>query len=100
MLSRVRMLMSVLSITTKILKSQLLIMWDYQNKNISANGYATNWSTVPYTYAISDLQVHKIGRRFCLKRLKITSQKKLKVEKIIKRKGNGLRVKLKGYVHS
>ena len=74
-------------------------MWDYQNKNISANGYATNWSTVPYTYAISDLQVHKIGRRFCLKRLKITSQKKLKVEKIIKRKGSGLRVKLKSYAN-
>ena len=77
-------------------------------KNIFAKGYTPNWSEevfviskiknkVPWTYVINDFNDEEIIRTFYEKELQKTSQKKLKSEKVIKRKGDKLYVKLKGY---
>ena len=78
-------------------------------KNIFAKGYVPNWSeevfvikkvrnTVPWTYVISDLKVEEIVGTFCEKEEQKTNQKEFRVEKVIKRKGDKLYVKWKGYV--
>ena len=80
-------------------------------KNIFAKGYAPNCSeeifivnkiknTVPWTYAISDLNGEKITKSFNEKELQKTNQKEFRIEKILKRKGNKLYVKWKGYNNS
>ena len=77
-------------------------------KNIFAKGYTANWSeevfvvskiknTVPWTYVISDLNGEKIVGSFYEKELQKTSQEKLRTEKVIKRKGDKLNLKWKGY---
>ena len=77
-------------------------------KNIFAKGYAPNWSeeifvvkkiknTVPWTYVISDSNGEEIVRSFYEKELQKTNQKKFRIEKVIRRKGNKLYVKWKGY---
>ena len=77
-------------------------------KNIFARGYTQNWSeevfvvtkitnTVPWTYVISDLNGEPIAGSFYEKELQKTSQEKLRIEKVIKRKGDKLYVKWKGY---
>ena len=77
-------------------------------KSIFANGYTSNWSeevfvisniknTVPSTYVISDLNGEEITGRFYEKELKKTNQKKVRIEKVLKSKGNKLYVKWKGY---
>ena len=77
-------------------------------KNIFAKGYAPNWSeevfvinkinnTVPWTYAISDLNGEEITGSFYEKELQKTNQKEFRIEKVIKRKGDKLYVKWKGY---
>ena len=77
-------------------------------KSIFANGYTSNWSeevfvissiknTVPSNYVISDLNGEEITGRFYEKELKKTNQKKVRIEKILKSKGNKLYVKWKGY---
>ena len=77
-------------------------------KNIFAKGYTPNWSeevfvidkiknTVPWTYVINDLNDEEINGSFFEKELQKTSQKKFKIEKVIKRKGDKLYVKCKGY---
>ena len=77
-------------------------------KNIFAKGYSPNWSkevfisskidnTVPWTYAISDMNGEDITGSFYEKELQSTNQQKYRIEKIIKRKGNKLYVKWKGY---
>ena len=77
-------------------------------KNIFAKGYAPNWSeevfvvnkiknTVPWTYAISDLNGEEITGTFYEKELQKTSQEKFGIEKVFKRKGDKLYVKQKGY---
>ena len=77
-------------------------------KNIFAKGYTQNWSeevfiiskiknTVPWTYAISDLNDETIARSFYEKELQKTNQNEYRVEKVIKRKGDKLYVKLKGF---
>ena len=71
-------------------------------KNIFAKGYTPNWSeevfvinkvqnTVPWTYLIND---------FYEKELKKTNQKEFSIEKVIKKKGDKLYVKWKGYNNS
>ena len=66
-------------------------------KNIFAKGYTPNWSeeifivskiknTVPWTYVISDLNGEEITGSFYEKELQKTSQEKLRIEKVIKRK--------------
>ena len=73
-------------------------------KIIFAKGYTLNRSeevfvinkiknTVPWTYAISDLNGEEITGRFYEKEL----QKEFRVEKVLKRKCNKLYVKWKGY---
>ena len=80
-------------------------------KNIFTKGYTPNWSeeifvinkiknTVPWTYAISDLNGEEITRSFYEKEFQKTNQNKFRTEKILKRKGDKLYVKWKGYNNS
>ena len=80
-------------------------------KNIFAKGYSPNWSeeifvikeiknTVPWTYVISNLNGKKIVGSFYKKELQKTNQEEFRIEKLIKRKGNKLSVKWKGYNNS
>ena len=77
-------------------------------KNIFAKGYMPNWSeevfvikkvknTVPWTYVINDLNGEEIIGTFYEKELQKTNQKEFRIEKVIKRKGDKLYVKWKGY---
>ena len=77
-------------------------------KNIFAKGYTPNWSeeifiineinyTVPWTYVICDLNGEQITGSFYEEELQSTNQQKFRIEKIIKRKGDKLYVKWKGY---
>ena len=80
-------------------------------KNIFAKGYIPNWSeevfivneiknTVPWTYTISDLNGEKVTGTFYEKELQKTNKKEFRIEKILKRKGDKLYVKWKGYDNS
>ena len=53
-----------------------------------------------WTYVISDLNGEKIMGSFYEKELQKTNQKEFRIEKVIKRKGNKLYVKWKGYNNS
>ena len=77
-------------------------------KNIFAKGYTPNWSeevfvvskiknTVPWTYVINDLSGEEIIGTFYEKELQKTNQKEFRIEKVIKKKGDKLYVKWKGY---
>ena len=79
-----------------------------KHKNIFAKGYTPNWSeevfvikkvknTVPWTYVINDLNGEEIIGTFYEKELQKTNQKEFRIEKVIKRKGDKLYVKWKGY---
>ena len=72
--------------------------------NVFGRGYIPNWSeevfiikevknTVPWTYAICGLNGDEIVGTFYEKELQKTIQKELRVEKVIKGKGNKLYVK-------
>ena len=85
--------------------------WISKYKNIFAKGDAPNWSeevfvvsniknTVPWTYVISDLNGEEIFGSFYEKELQKTNQEKFRIEKVIKRKGDKLYVKWKGYDNS
>ena len=52
---------------------------------------------VQWTYVISDLKRGKIVGTFHEKKLQKTNQRELRVEKVIKKKGDKLYVKWKGY---
>ena len=76
--------------------------------NIFAKGYRRNWSeeafvvnkvqnTVPWTYLINDLKFEEINGSSYEKELQNTNQKEFRIKKVIKRKGNKLYVKWKGY---
>ena len=54
-------------------------------------------NTVPWTYVISDLNGEEIMESFYEKELQKTNQKEFRIEKVIKRKGDKLYVKWKGY---
>ena len=80
-------------------------------KNIFAKGYMPNWSeevfiiskiknTVPWTYVINDLNGKEIIGTFYGKELQKTNQKEFRIEKVLKRKGDKLYVKWKGYNNS
>ena len=77
-------------------------------KNIFAKGYIPNWSeqvyvikeienTVSRTYVINDLNGEEIIGTFYKKELQKTSQEEFRIEKLVKRKGDELYVKWKGY---
>ena len=80
-------------------------------KNIFAKGCTPNWSeeffvikeiknTVPWTYVINDLNSEKIIETFYEKELQKIDQQEFRVEKVIKKKGNKLYIKWKGYDNS
>ena len=80
-------------------------------KNIFAKGYTLNWSEdvsvvskiknkVSWIYVINDLNGEEITGTFYEKELQKTNQKEFRIEKVIKRKGDNLYVKWKGYDNS
>ena len=80
-------------------------------KNIFAKGYTPNWSedvfvikevenTVPWAYVIKDLNGEEIIGTFYEKELQKTNQEEFRIEKVIKKKGDRLYVKWKGYDNS
>ena len=80
-------------------------------KYIFAKGYTPNWSeeiflikeienTFPWTYVINDLNGEEIIGTFYEKELQKTNQEELKIEKVIKKKGNKLYIKWRGYDNS
>ena len=80
-------------------------------ENIFAKGCMPNWSeevfivskiknTIPWTYVINDLNDEEIIGTFYEKELQKTDQKEFRIEKVIKRKGDKLYVKWKGYDNS
>ena len=80
-------------------------------RNIFAKGYMPNWSeeifaikkiknTVPWTYVINDLNDEEIIGTFSQKELQKTDQKEFRIEKVLKKKGDKLYVKWKGYDNS
>ena len=77
-------------------------------ENIFAKSYTPNWSeevsvikeiknAVPWTYVILDLNGQEIIGTFYEKELQKIDQQELRIEKVIKRKGDKLYVKWKGY---
>ena len=80
-------------------------------KNIFAKDYTPNWSeevfvvskvqnTVPWTYLINDLNGEKNKGSFYEKESQKTNRKEFRIEKVIKKKGDTLYVKWKGYNNS
>ena len=80
-------------------------------KNVFAKGYTSNWSeevfvvskiksTAPWTYVINDLNGEEIPGTFYEKKLQKTNKKEFRIEKVIKREGDKLNVKWKGYNNS
>ena len=57
-------------------------------------------NTVPWTYTINDLNSEKVIETFYEKELQKTNQKEFRIQKVLKRKGDNLFVKWKGYVNS
>ena len=79
--------------------------------NIFAKGYTQNWSeevfavskiknTVSWTYVINDLNGEEISGTIYGKELQKTDQQEFGIEKEIKRKGDKLYIKWKGYDNS
>ena len=77
-------------------------------KSIFAKGYTLNWSeevfvikkvknTVPWTYVINDLNDDEIIGTFYRKELLKTNQQEFRIEKAIKKNGDKVYVKWKGY---
>ena len=74
-------------------------------KNILVKGYIPNWSeeiliikkiknTVPWIYVINDLNGEEIIGIFYENELQKTDQKEFRIEKVLKKKGDKLYVKL------
>ena len=57
-------------------------------------------NTVTWTYAIDDLNGEEITGTFYEKELQKIDQQELRIEKVIKKKGDKLYVKWKGYDNS
>ena len=79
----------------------------FKYKIIFAKGFKPNWAeevfviekvknTVPWTYVINDLNGEEITGTFYEKELQKTDQKEVRIEKVLKRKGDKLYVKWKG----
>ena len=81
-------------------------------QNIKTKAYTPNWSQevfainkikniVPWTYVINDLNGEEITGSFYEKKLQKTEKKKgFRIAKVLKRKGDRLYVKWKGYNNS
>ena len=81
------------------------------NEESNVKRYKPNWSkevfvikriknTVPWIYVITDFNGEEIVGSFHEKELQKTNQKEFRIEKVIKRKGDNLYVKWKGYNNS
>ena len=57
-------------------------------------------NTVPWTYVINDLNGEEIIGTFYENELQKTDQKEFRIEKVLKKKGDKLYVKWKGYDNS
>ena len=57
-------------------------------------------NTVPWTYVINDLTGAEISGTFYENELQKTDQKEFRTEKVLKKKGDKLYVKWKGYNNS
>ena len=57
-------------------------------------------NTVPWTYVINDLNGEEITGTFDEKELQKTNQEEFRIEKVIRRNGDKLFVKWKGYNNS
>ena len=57
-------------------------------------------NTVPWTYIVNDFNNEEIIESFYEKKLQKTNQKEFRTEKVLKRKGDKLYVKWKGYDNS
>ena len=80
-------MLEFLSTKILLLKDMLLI------------GQTYDW-TYDWTYVINDLNNEEIIGSFYEKELQKTNQKEFRIEKILKRKGDKLYVKWKGYDNS
>ena len=80
-------------------------------KNIFAKGYNPNWSeevfaikkiknTALWTYVVNDLNGEEIIGIFYEKELQKIDQQEFRIEKVIKKKGDKLYVRWKGYDNS
>ena len=80
-------------------------------KNIFAKGHTLHWpeevfmikkikSTVPWTYVINDLNGEEFTGTFYEKEMQKIDQQEFRIEKVIKKKGDKLYVKWKGYDNS
>ena len=97
---------------TKIVNLKLVILLEYQNIEIFLQKFTFQIgtkevfvikrikNTVPCRYVISDLKSEEIVGTFYEKKLQTANQNEFRVEKIIKRKGDKLYVKWKGYDNS
>ena len=77
-------------------------------KNIFVKGYTPNWSeevfvikkvknAIPWIYVVNDLNGDEIIGTFYEEELQKTNHQECRIEKVIKRKGDKLHVKWKGY---
>ena len=77
-------------------------------KNIFPKGYMPNWSeeifviskmknTIPWTYVLNDLNGEEIIGTFYENELQKNNKKEFRIEKVLKKKGDKLYVKWKGY---
>ena len=72
----------------KILNLKLVTTLEFQNRIKN---------TASWTYVINDLDGEETNGSFYEKELQKTSQEKFRIEKVLKRKGDKLYVKCKGY---
>ena len=54
-------------------------------------------NTISWTYVVSDLNGEEIAGSFYEKELQNTNQKEIRIEKVLKKEGDKLYVKWKGY---
>ena len=112
MQNQTHILTLVKKLMIKIRNLKLLVMLEYQNIwMLLQKGYTPNWSekvfvikkvknTVPLTYVTNDLKGEEIDETLYENELQKTNQKDFRIEKIIKKKGDRLYVKWKGYYNS
>ena len=92
----------------KILNLKLVTVKISKYKNFFAKGFTPNWpeeffvikkvkNTVPWAYVIKDINVEEIIGTFYENEFQKTNQNEQRIEKVIKRKGDKLYVRWKGY---
>ena len=89
-------MLNTILILLKILNLKLVII----NRSEEVIVISKIKNTVPWTYTISDFNGEKIVETFDEKELQKTNHKEFRIEKVIKRKGNNLYAKWKGYGNS